>query len=565
MIIVMKHFLNVLMCLLIVGCSREEGLSAQTLSSNVGPRAYTGGNDPANGIYVSPNGNDNSANGSKEAPYKSINTALAAAQPGATIILRGGTYQERRDVRVTKSNITIKSAKGEWAVIDLTTDNQQSNQRSAVMFYAENEITHGIVTDCKLQSVEVKGGFYAVCCDTKWEWGQADRSGASNIIIEDCILHDSEDDVVKVKPGCANITIRYCEIYNSGRTFINRSDFNTGENNSEGIDNVNGDKMHVHNNYIHDICSTGIYAKGGATDVIIENNIVERANAGGIMLGFDTSPQYFDTSKNPQYYENIRGIVRNNLIIDAGWEGIGLYASKDAQVYNNTIVNAVSGVLKYHSPIYFGIATQDWNNPAGCPPNTSPNIHHNIISQPSTYNNRMIDIRYVKAGDVYPSRDIPGLDGKPTMHDNCYYVAGKSVTFTDNRPGSTLNSAGLAAWKTHIDGDNGSIEVNPSLNADYLPTNTQCAGMGMQFSLKYGPTDIDVPVLISETIASINNGILYVQNQVAETIQGFSVTGSLLFNLPKPAGHINYLINQPKGAMIMLTGSSGWTKKLVVQ
>jgi len=40
--------------------------------------------------------------------------------------------------------------------------------------------------------------------------------------------------------------------------------------------------------------------------------------------------------------------------------------------------------------------------------------------------------------------------------------------------------AGLAAWKTHISGDDdGSIEVNPSLNADYMPTNTQCAGMGI--------------------------------------------------------------------------------------
>ena len=561
----MKHFLSILLCMLIMGCGREDGLSAQTLSGNVGPRTKTGGDDPANGIYVSPTGNDNSANGSKEAPYKSINAALSRAQPGATIILRGGTHQERRDVRITKSNITIKSAKGEWAVIDLTTDNQQSSQRSAVMFYAENEITRGIVTDCKLQNVEVKGGYYAVCFDTKWEWGQADRSGASNIIIEDCILHDSEDDVVKIKPGCKSITIRYCEIYNSGRIFANRSDFNTGENNSEGIDCVNGDKIHVHNNYIHDICSTGIYAKGGSTDAVIENNIVEHPFAGGIMLGFDTSPQFFDLTVNPKYYENISGIVRNNLIINAGWEAIGLYASKDAQVYNNTIVNAVSGVLKYHSPIYFGIATQDWKTPAGCPPNINPKVHHNIVSQPSTYNNRIIDIRYVKTGDVYPSRDISGLDGQPTMNDNCYYVAGKSATFTDNRPGSTLNNAGLAAWKTHIGGENGTIEVNPSLNTGYMPANSQCTGMGIQIALRFGPTSIDTPVLLPETAAFINNGVLSIQNPAAETVRGYSLLGALLFNFPKPAGTVSYSIYQPKGAVILLSGSSGWTKKLVVQ
>ncbi|MCL2072250.1 MAG: right-handed parallel beta-helix repeat-containing protein, partial [Oscillospiraceae bacterium] len=332
----------------------------------------------------------------------------------------------------------------------------------------------------KLQGIEVMGGFYAVSFDTKWDWGQADRSGASNIIIEDCILHDSRNDVIKIKPGCDNITIRYNEIYNSGRAYAGRPDFNTGDYNSEGIDNVNGDKMHVHNNYIHDICSNGVYAKGGAIDALIENNRIERTHGAGIMVGFDTSPEFFDLTVNPKYYENIGGIVRNNLIIDAGWEGIGLYASKDAQVYNNTVVNGASGVT-HRSPIYFGVATQDWDNPTGCPPSVNPNIHHNIVSQPSTYENRMIDIRY--ATGVY-AFGLSALEGNPTMNNNCYYIAGKSVTFTDNRPPAVENM-GFAAWKTHISGDTGTIEVNPALNADYMPTNAQCAGMGIQFSLKH--------------------------------------------------------------------------------
>jgi hypothetical protein len=241
--------------------------------------------------------------------------------------------------------------------------------------------------------------------------------------------------------------------------------------------------MHVHNNYIHDICSNAIYAKGGATDVVIENNRIERAYGAGIMLGFDTSPEYFDTKANPKYYENIRGIVRNNLIINTGWEGIGLYASKDAQVYNNTVINAVTyGRGKYHSPIYFGVATQDWENSAGCPPNVNPHIHHNLVSQPSSYTGRIIDIRY--ATGVY-SHGLSGLDGKPKMNDNCYHVAGKSVTFTDNRPGSSLSNAGLVAWQSHIGGDGGSLETDPALDADDMPANAQCAEMGTTVSLKY--------------------------------------------------------------------------------
>ena len=533
---------------------------------HIGPR-YNNYNDPANGIYVSPSGNDATADGTSGKPYKSINTALAKADPGSTIVLRSGTYREGRRVRVQKSNITIKSAKGEWAIIDLTTYDAGNHEHSGVEFYAEDQITRKPVTGCKLQAVEVKGGFYTVCCETQWEWvhpGEPPGPGVSNIIIEDCKLHDSHDDAVKVKPGCENITIRYNEIYNSGREFANRPNFNTGECNSEGIDNVNGANMHVHNNYIHDICSTGIYAKGGATGVVIENNRVERTYAAGILLGFDTSPQYFSTRTNPTYYENIGGTIRNNLIIDAGWEGIGLYASKDAEVYNNTIVNAVCGVMKYHSPIYFGIATQDWKNPGGCPPNINPSIHHNIVSQPSNYANRIIDIRYVKAGDVYPSRDISGLSGRPTMNNNCYYVAGKSATFTDNRPNSILNNAGLAAWKTHIGGESGTIEVNPSLNANYIPANAQCAGMGIQNILDT-TTGIDTPVLVSdETFVYINTGVLYIDNPFDETIQVYSVSGTLINNFRKSGGKASFVINQPKGTILIVRGNSGWSKSLAV-
>jgi len=471
--------------------------SAFAAPAGVGPRPNNY-DDPPNGIYVSPDGNDVGATGSIDRPYKSINTALSNANPGDTIILRSGIYREMQNVRINVPNITIKSRKGEWGIIDLTVYNPGNDQHSGVYYRPD-------ASGCKLQSVEVRGGFYAVCMETTWEWGiqwYPTRYGASDIIIEDCILRDSRNDTVKVKPNCNNITIRYNEIFDSGREHLGSPSFVWGECNAEGIDNVNGHNMVVQNNYIHDICSTAIYAKGGAMDALIENNLIERAYAAGVMVGFDTSPQYFNTDTNPLYYENFRGIVRNNLIIDMGWEGIGLYAAKDAQVYNNTIVNACTyGVSKYHSPIYFGIATQDWSNPTGCPPSINPHIHHNIVSQPSTYNNRMIDIRY--STEVYRDPDVPlaGLSGMPTMHDNCYYVPGRSATFTDNRPGSFLQSASLAAWKAHTNSDNGSFEANPALNANYLPTNPLCTGMGF---LGFSTTLVDDVFDVKGSVLSYN-------------------------------------------------------------
>ena len=443
-------------------------------NSSVNPAArVNSSDDPPNSIYVSTDGNDAKATGAADAPYKSINAALSSAQPGDTIILRDGIYREGENVRIRTPNITIKSKQGEWAIIDLTNYNSGNDEDSAVYFDVDS-------SGGGLQGLEVMGGFYAVCMETKWDWGDpADRAGASDIIIEDCVLHNSRYDTIKVKPNCNNITIRNNEIYNSGMAFA--GNVPNGEDNAEGIDNVNGGNMTVQNNYIHDICSNAIYAKGGATDALIENNRIERAYGGGILVGFDTSPEYFDLTVNPQYYENIGGVVRNNLIIDTVLSGIGLYASKDAQVYNNTLVDVDNG--PYHSAIYYGITYQDWEEHAGRPANVNPDIHHNIVCQPATFYRSMIEIRY--ADDL---GGLSALDGNPTMDNNCYYVAGGSALFDDSRPGSsrpgnTLEGAGLAAWQSHIGGESESLEVDPELDTDYLATNPQCAGMGLNIPL----------------------------------------------------------------------------------
>ena len=463
--------------------------ASQSTFSDIGPRTNSG-NDPANGIYVSPNGNDALATGSVNAPYRSINAALAAAESGDTIILRGGTYREGENVRIRKPNITIKSAKGERAVIDLTTYNPGCDEDSGVYFDVDS-------SGGKLQGVEVKGGFYAVCMETKWDWGDpADRAGASNIIIEDCILHDSRYDVIKVKPNCNNVTIRYNEIFNSGTAY------NGGSGNAEGIDNVNGANMMVQNNYIHDICSNAVYAKGGAADALIENNYIERAGEAGILVGFDTSPEFFNLSVNPRYYENLRGVVRNNLVVDTGLSGIGLYAAKDAQIYNNTLVNVANGG-QYHSAIYFGITFQDWEDYAGRPASINPNIHHNIVSQPSSFSRPMIEIRY--ADEL---GGLSALDGKPAMDNNCYYIAGKNAVFFDYRPGSTLENAGLAAWKVHIGSDSNSIELDPGLDSGYLPTNPLCADMGARFTSSAPAPQVPEPSISNfSMVNSYKNGI----------------------------------------------------------
>ncbi|MBK5962778.1 hypothetical protein CCR95_01360 [Thiocystis minor] len=409
-------------------------------------------------LYVSLSGNDTTGDGTLARPYRTLSHAVQAVSAGETIVVRGGTYLEAAEARIRVPRVTIRSFPGEWAVIDRR---GATGEDSGVYF--DVGANDGVLT-----CLEVIGGYYAVSTETKWDWGDPnDRAGSSRIRIENTRLHGSRYDLIKIKPNSDDIVIRHNEIYGSG------TGLPFGDCNAEGIDNVNGDRTQVAYNHIHDICSTGVYLKGGATDGVIEYNLIEHTGFAAILLGFDTSPEYFDLAANPQYYENIRGIARYNLIRDAGAAGVGFYAAKDAQAYNNTILDTGK---QYHSPLYFGLSYQDWAPEAARPPNLNPAIFDNVVSQSRavTVDPLILDIRY--------SVDLGGmsaLTGNPAMSDNCYYRQAGASVFNDQRTGGgEAWYGGLAAWQAHITGDAGSYDGDPQLDADFKPRNPACAGRG---------------------------------------------------------------------------------------
>ncbi|MFH1196806.1 MAG: right-handed parallel beta-helix repeat-containing protein [bacterium] len=443
-------------------------------------------------LYVATNGSDETGLGTKEFPFKTITRALEQLEDGNIIVLRGGTYNIDEEVRIRMPNITIRSEIEEWAVISAPTDVEDIT--SCVYFDVES-------SGGKLQRIEIIGGYYyGIKTETKWDWGDPnDRSGASNILIEDCKIHDTGRDCIKITPNCDDITIRRCEIFNSGLR---------DDSNAEGIDNVNGDRMTVQDCYIHDIATNGIYFKGGATLCVAERTKIENCGVGGIMIGFDTSPEYFDLIVNPEYYENIYGIVRNCIISDTKYAGIGFYAAKNAKVYNNTIVNTAH---EGHSPIYFGITFQDWEPEAGRPPTINPTIMNNIIYQPGMPNPSSIFIRYTD--------DLGGLsslDGMPDMNNNFYFVENGSFIFTDRRPDSYVEEGSFEMWKNHISNETHSFEMNPLLDEFYhLSNNSNCIGNGtrteyVSFDFDKQPRDENYDIGADEVsdISILNDEIL---------------------------------------------------------
>lgn len=423
----------------------------------------TGGAVHGAELFVSPAGDDSSGTGTWESPYRTIQHVLDnAAQSGDIITLRNGTYNE--EIRIRQPEITIRSAADEWAVISTAPTIDADDPLITVSFDVESK-------GSKLQRVEVTGGFYGIFFFSEWDWDDTplDNDAAKNILIEDCKIHDTGRDAIKLPAGCDDIAIKRCEIYHSGIGYPPGTA--EDDKNAEGIDAVNSDRMLVQDCYIHDTATTGIYIKGGSLDGIIERTTVENCGGLGIALGFDTSPEYFDLSVNPDYYENIRGIVRNCVVLNTTYAGIALYGSKDALVYNNTIANTAKLA---HSPIYFGLTYQDWDETAKRPANVNPVIMNNLVMQTESTDSPCVSVRY--------SDELGGmraLAGAAAMDNNCYYKAGGACVFEDNRPGSLLENGTFSQWKIHISGESQSLETDPLTDAGYrLTSGSPCINKG---------------------------------------------------------------------------------------
>jgi hypothetical protein len=153
-------------------------------------------------------------------------------------------------------------------------------------------------------------------------------------------------------------------------------------------------------------------------------------------------------------------VVRNT-----GYSGIGMYASKDAIVANNTIINA--GRLG-HSALYFGVTFQDWDPKAGRPANTNPTLRNNLVIQD---NNRCVEIRY--------SSELGGLSGLSGSPNSNWNGFGNGCVFRDGRPGSTVTAGTLAQWRSGTGADANSKQAAFSVDATgHLPAGSPAIDAG---------------------------------------------------------------------------------------
>ncbi len=389
--------------------------------------------------YVAPNGNDSNP-GSLGSPFKTLPAAIDAASPGDVIELRNGNYASN-EIRIGKSNLTIRSYPGEWAVITAPTNIEDV---ASCIWYNEPEVTGGT-----LERLEIVGGYYyGVSFETNWDWGKPTRKGVSNITLRNCKIHDTGRDCIKIKPACNGIQILGCELYNSGVGPSN-SVANGGPN-AEGIDNVNGDGMVVRNCYIHNISTSGVYAKGGVKDCFIEENLIYGVQEGGILLGFYTDAEFFDQDgTNPAFYECQYSLARNNIVYNTGGAGIGFFAARNCSAYNNTVV---TGSGQFHAPLYFSPG-DIWidDNTTLTPPCFNVQAYNNIFVDQSGTGDEDYTVQ-IREG---------ALTGTNEINRNIYHKTSGPAKFDD---GVSWPALSFAQWKSQMGFDANSQEANPLID-----------------------------------------------------------------------------------------------------
>ncbi len=344
----------------------------------------------------------------------------------------------------------MHSYTGEWAVIKAVTNIEDVT--NCVWFREPG------TSNITLENLEIVGGYYyGIKFESDWDDDRTvpfdKKKGISNVKIINCKIHDTGRDCIKIAPGCKDIQVLNCEIYRSGIGPAN-------------VTAQNADRMIVRNCYFHDIATNGLYAKGGAKDCVFEQNLLMNIGEGGLVAGYlDTDNEWFNTASNPAYYESINIIIRNNIVINAKREGIGLYAAINAQVYNNTLVNVAndegsSALIISRGEIY-GTATGD-----KFPKCKDVKVANNIFVQSATAKGQMARLR-----------GLP--DGTNELSNNYYFKSGTVKFRIDKTEDDYTEFDGFANWKTQSKLDAASTNADPKLDAQYhLATGSPCIGAG---------------------------------------------------------------------------------------
>jgi hypothetical protein len=316
-------------------------------------------------FYVSHDGVDYKADGSRAHPWKTIKYALYKIPDGNTLVIKPGTYTGR--VRIGKAFPKGLLVKSEFPYKAKLTHNQRV---VALLAKASNitiegfEITHNSPKSSPLV-VHLDGG---------------GKNNVKNITIRNNIIHDSfNNDLLKINYGVEHVTVECNMFYNQGDS-DEHIDINSVANITVS-DNIFFNNFPASNRTITKKSSSFIVIKDsnnnsdrfhGSENINVTRNIFLNWQGshgqGFVLVGEDGKP----------YYEAHNVNIFNNLMI--GNSSITMRApfmvkgAKDINFYNNTITGnlpssafavRVTKERKNKRPTNINLLNNIWSDPTG--------------------------------------------------------------------------------------------------------------------------------------------------------------------------------------------------------
>ncbi|HEY1014929.1 MAG TPA: choice-of-anchor Q domain-containing protein [Herpetosiphonaceae bacterium] len=386
-------------------------LAALRPTPTVGPTAVPGGTE----YFVATNGDDQRNPGTQSLPWRTIQKAVNTIQPGDSIVVRAGTYQENITIRrpATASRpMTLRAFAGERPVI------VGSGSGPTVYFYHslcdEDVIGNGSGnTDCQALYWELRG-FRIQGSPAGGGDGNVVKIDTPKVTLRDNLLCCSVADVVKIVRTANDAQILSNEIWQDSAIV-------TPGANAQGVDIVGADRVRVAGNHIHDINDIGVYAKGNARNALFENNRLVNIGVNALMLGQSTDAERLRDGN----YESYDGIVRNNVVVNSGWACLATASSFNAQFYNNSCY-----LTGQSSQASIRLSNESEVEQAGAQITIVNNLIYGSSATP-----------VIKIGSNSLS-DYSTL----AIHHNLYFVSGGNPLFYAS---DFFEPVGFAQWKTN--------------------------------------------------------------------------------------------------------------------
>jgi len=377
-----------------------------TTGSDGGDSGGGGANPTQPRRYVATNGDDALA-GTEQLPWRTIQRAFDAAQPGETVYIKGGVYRERLTLRVsgnpTDGVITFQNFGTDTVIVDgtgtetlglyLVTITDRSHVTIAGLHLANNildkgggilitgtgqriqflnnKISHirtpGLQADARSQPLLIAGtdlrnvviaGNEIFDVTTGASEALALTCNVTDFVVADNFLHDIDDSGIDASGGYAGCPDRIAFVPRNGAIRGNLLD-------RVGVPPFGG----------------GAITVDGGRDIVVERNIV-RNSTNAILV----------TAEQPFPYGDTSGIVirdnvaygNTNALLLGEWPSY-LGSTHDVQVLNNTFFDNDVGVtlnratnVMLRNNIFAENGVQVVNQPGGSPVDVS--LDYNLYS-----------------------------------------------------------------------------------------------------------------------------------------------------------------------------------------